>query len=109
MVILSLYVLVWEEDGEELLTLTSVQEMIVRVSGGRPNNLVLASVKWPVMVNTHVQPISLLINEISYQRVCGRAKVYQRGYACNWGFYGFKIGKTIDERYVEGLSITYMH
>ena len=62
MVTSSLYVLVWEEDGEELLILTSVQEMIVRVSGGRPHNLVLASVEWPVIVNTHVVlPDSLLI------------------------------------------------
>ena len=41
MVTSSLHVLVWEEDGEELLILTSVQEMIVRVSRGRPHNLVL--------------------------------------------------------------------
>ena len=58
----SLHVLVWEEDGEELLILTSVQEMIVRVSGGRPHNLMLASVEWPVMIVTHVLlPISLLM------------------------------------------------
>ena len=58
----SLHVLVWEEDGEELLILTSVQEMIVRVSRGRPHNLVLASVEWPVMIITHVLlPISLLM------------------------------------------------
>ena len=60
MVILSLHVLVWEEDGEELLILISVQKMIVQVSGGRSHNLVLASVEWPVMVKTHVLPISLL-------------------------------------------------
>ena len=55
-------VLVWEEDGEELLILTSVQEMIVRVSGGRPHTLMLASVEWPVMVGSHVLlPISLLM------------------------------------------------
>ena len=42
-------------DGEELLILTSVQEMIVQVSGGRPHNLVLASVEWPVMMlDSHV-------------------------------------------------------
>ena len=35
--------------------------MIVRVSGGRPQNLVLASVEWPVMVITHVLPVSLLM------------------------------------------------
>ena len=58
----SLHVLMWEEDGEELLILTSVQEMIVWVSGGRPHNLVLVSVEWPVMVNIHVLlPISLLM------------------------------------------------
>ena len=58
----SLHVLVWDEDGEELLILTSLQEMIAQVSGGRPHNLVLASVEWPVMVVTHVLlPISLLM------------------------------------------------
>ena len=42
------------------IIITSVQEMIVRVSGGRPHNLVLASVEWPVMIITHVLlPISL--------------------------------------------------
>ena len=63
MVISSLHVLVWEEDGEELLILTSVQEMIVRVSGGRPHNLVLASVEWPVMMQVYyvLLPISLLM------------------------------------------------
>ena len=54
MVTLSLHVLVWEEDGEELLILTSVQVMIVQVSGGRPHNLVLASVEWSVMIGGHV-------------------------------------------------------
>ena len=58
----SLHVLAWEEDGEELLIWISVQEMIVRVSGGRPHNLVLAFVEWPVMVISHVLlPISLLM------------------------------------------------
>ena len=62
MVISSLHVLVLEEDGEELLILTSVQKMIVRVSGGRSHNLVLASVEWPVMRGSLVLlPISLLI------------------------------------------------
>ena len=50
----SLHMLVWEKDGEELLILTSVQEVIVWVSGRRPQNLTLASVEWPVIVITHV-------------------------------------------------------
>ena len=67
MVTSSLHVLVWEEDGEELLILTSVQEMIVRVSGGRPHNLVLASVEWPVIVNTHAcSSARFSTNRISY-------------------------------------------
>ena len=58
----SLHVLVWEEDGEELLI--SWQEMIVRVSGERPHNLVLASVEWPVMIVRYVLlQISLLMPE----------------------------------------------
>ena len=56
--------LVLEKDGEELLILTSVQEMIVRVSGERPHNLVLASVEWPVMVITHILlPVPLLMEQ----------------------------------------------
>ena len=41
---------------------------------------------------------------ISYQRVCGRARGYQKG--APFGYYG-SIRKTIDQEYVDGLSITY--
>ena len=44
-------------------------------------------------------------NGTSFQRVCGRARGYQKGYT--WGFYGSKFGRSIDENYVSGLSITY--
>ena len=44
-------------------------------------------------------------NGTSYQRVCGRARGYQKGYT--WGFYGSKFGRSVDENYVSGLSITY--
>ena len=44
-------------------------------------------------------------NEISYQRVCGRARGYQKG--DTHAFYGININRTIDESYVSGLSITY--
>ena len=48
--------------GGGLLILPSVQEMIVWVIGGRSHNLVLASIEWPVMANTHVLlPFSLLM------------------------------------------------
>ena len=47
---------------------------------------------------------SFSTNGISYQRVCGRARGYQKGYT--WGFYGSRIDRTIDETYVSGLSIT---
>ena len=45
-------------------------------------------------------------NGISYQRVCGRARGYQKGYT--WGFYGSLslYSRTIDQDYVSGLSIT---
>ena len=42
---------------------------------------------------------------ISYQRVCGRARGYQKGDTL--AFYGVYKSKTIDEDYVSGLSITY--
>ena len=45
-------------------------------------------------------------NGISYQRVCGRARGYQKGWT--WAFYGvLSKGTSIDEDYVSGLSITY--
>ena len=44
---------------------------------------------------------------ISYQRVCGRARGYQKGDTV--AFYGSQSAykRTIDEDYIEGLSITY--
>ena len=51
-------------------------------------------------------------NGISYRRVCGRARVYQKGYTL--GFYGsdnstqsHDRNRTIDQDHVSGLSITY--
>ena len=46
-------------------------------------------------------------NQISYQRVCGRARGYQKGFT--YAFYGghYWYRRTIDQDYVEGLSITY--
>ena len=46
-------------------------------------------------------------NGISYWRVCGRARGYQKGNTL--GFYGSNAGynREIDEDYVSGLSITY--
>ena len=44
-------------------------------------------------------------NGISYQRVCGRARGYQKGDTV--AFYGVHFSRTIDEDYVSGLSITY--
>ena len=44
-------------------------------------------------------------NGISYQRVCGRARGYQKG--DTFAFYGVLNNMTIDENYVSGLSITY--
>ena len=44
---------------------------------------------------------------MSYQRVCGRARGYQKGDTVE--FYGTHSNheRTIDEDYVSGLSITY--
>ena len=48
-----------------------------------------------------------LTNGMSFQRVCGRARGYQKG--DTWAFYGTDpdLYRTIDEDYVSGLSITY--
>ena len=48
---------------------------------------------------------SFSTNGISYQRVCGRARGYQKGDTV--AFYGAYFSRTIDESYVSGLSITY--
>ena len=50
---------------------------------------------------------SFSTNGISYQRVCGRSRGYQKGDTA--AFYGLypRFIKTIDEDYVSGLSITY--
>ena len=46
-------------------------------------------------------------NGISYQRVCGRARGYQKGDTfAFWGSYHL-FNRTIDQSYVDGLSITY--
>jgi len=43
---------------------------------------------------------------ISYQRVCGRARGYQKGYSV--GFYSYHYhGQSIDGYYADGLLITY--
>ena len=45
-------------------------------------------------------------NEISYQRVCGRARGYQKGFT--FGFAGYHVSnQTIDGYYANALSITY--
>ena len=42
----------------------------------------------------------------SYQKVCGRARGYQKGQSASfWGYYNSR--RTIDGEYVEGLSLTY--
>ena len=50
---------------------------------------------------------SFSTNGISYQRVCGRARGYQKGDTV--AFFGFYPGynRTIDQSYVSGLTITY--
>ena len=46
-------------------------------------------------------------NGIIYQRVCGRARGYQKGDTLAfWGFHP-SYNRTIDQSYVSGLSITY--
>ena len=44
-------------------------------------------------------------NGISYQKVCGRARGYQKG--PTYGFYASTVGRDINQYYVDGLSITY--
>ena len=78
MVITSPDMLVWEEDEEESLILTSVQEMIVRVSGGRPQNLVLVSAEWPAIKTLYVlHPVSLLMKQAT-RRCVGELEAIKR-------------------------------
>ena len=48
---------------------------------------------------------SFSTNGMSYHRVCGRAKGYQKGGTS--GFSGYHNGQTIDQAYSDALSITY--
>ena len=48
---------------------------------------------------------SFSTNGTSYNRVCGRARGYQKGDTL--AFYGTGWGRTIDQDYVSGLSITH--
>ena len=47
------------------------------------------------------------VNGIQYQKVCGRARGYQKGHPTG-GFYGDRK-EIIDGLYVDGLSITYLY
>ena len=60
----------------------------------------VASDGWPICSSANFST-----NGISYQRVCGRARGYQKG--DTGAFYGSLFGRAIDEDYVAGLSITY--
>jgi len=82
---------VWEEDGEELLILTSVQEMTVQVNGGRRHTLVLAFVEWPVIVNviTHVLLLISLLMEGATREYVGELKDIRR--ETLWLFMGFPL------------------
>ena len=44
-------------------------------------------------------------NGTSYQKVCGKARGYQKGHAAS--FWGYSRDQSLDSWYVEGLSITY--
>ena len=46
-------------------------------------------------------------NGISYQRVCGRARGYQKGRTLGFFIHNKPIPKSSDEYYASGLSITY--
>ena len=58
-------------------------------------------------LNFKCSSASFSTNGISYQRVCGRARGYQKG--DTFAFYGSHsaYSRTINEDYVDGLSITY--
>ena len=94
----------WEEDGEELLILTSVQEMI-EWRKATQSGVSFCRVASDGQLTCPSANFST--NGISYQRVCGRARGYQKGDTA--AIYGSEFGfnSTIDEDYVSGLSITY--
>ena len=57
------------------------------------------------VTNFVLLPVSLYNNGISYERVCGRARGYQKGDIV--AFYGSTFSKTIENDCTSGLSITY--
>ena len=46
-------------------------------------------------------------NGTSYQKVCGRIRGYQKGRSGSFYLYHYSNQRTIDNRYVSGVSITY--
>ena len=97
--------LVWVKDGEELLISTSVQEMIVPVDGAKRLTPMLVSVMWSV----RIMMLALLPTYgTSYQRVCGRARGYQKRQADRfWSYHYHGQTTTIDGYYAVGLLLSY--
>ena len=90
-------VLVWEENGEELQSLTLVLEMIVPMDGVRvPTSFCISPND-----NRGCYPTTFSTNHANYQRVCGRVRGYQKGTPD-----GFRSGN-VDDIYADGLSITH--
>ena len=102
MVTSSQHVLVWEEDGEELLILTSVQDDCL----DEWRKATQSGISFCRVASDDVYTCSsakFSTNGISYQRVCGRARGYQKG--VTFAFYGSQsyYSRIIDEDYVSGL------
>ena len=106
MVTSCLHVLVWEEDGEELV-------IIINISAGDDcpgewRKATQSNVSFCRVASDNIWTCSsakFSTNGISYQRVCGRARGYQKG--ATWAFYGTYRNRKINEVYASGLSTTY--
>ena len=103
MVTSSLHVLVWEEDGEELLILTSIYISAGDAYPGEWRNGTQSNISFCTVATDGCSSAYFSTNGTSYQRVCGWARGYQRGQTL--GFRG--SNNNIDRVHVPGLSIIY--
>ena len=95
-------VLVWEENGEELIA-----SLNISVGGACPTGYNKSFLNDASFCRSHSNNIgcystTFSTNRVSYQRVCGRVRGYQKGTTG-----AFLAGGDIDDSYVDGLSITH--
>ena len=95
-------VLVWEENGGELIASLNISAGGACPTGWNKSSMNDASFCRSPSNNIGCYSTTFSTTRVSYQRVCGRARGYQKGKTDE-----FLAGGNIDGSYVNGLSITH--